>query len=61
VERLVFLGPVREVHLRGPGDWPIVALALQSQSQVLREGQSLTLSVPPEHVMVLFGKYALPR
>jgi ABC-type Fe3+/spermidine/putrescine transport system ATPase subunit len=61
VERLVFLGPIREVHLRGPGDWPIVALALQSHSQSLREGQSLTLSVPPEHVMVLFGKYALPR
>jgi ABC-type Fe3+/spermidine/putrescine transport system ATPase subunit len=61
VERLVFLGGVRQVHVRGPGDWPIVALALQSQSQTLREGQSLTLSVPPEQVIVLLGKYALPR
>ena len=61
VERLVFLGEVRQVHLRGPGDWPIMALALQSQSQALREGQSLTLSVPPEQVVVLLGKYALGR
>ena len=61
VERLVFLGETRQVHLRGPGDWPIVALTLQSQSQGLREGQSLTLSVPPEQVVVLLGKYALPR
>jgi ABC-type Fe3+/spermidine/putrescine transport system ATPase subunit len=61
VERLVFLGDVRQVHLRGPGDWPIVALTLQSQSQTLREGQGLTLSVPPEHVVVLVGKYAVPR
>jgi ABC-type Fe3+/spermidine/putrescine transport system ATPase subunit len=61
VERLVFLGAVRQVHVRGPGNWPIVALALQSQSQGLREGQSLTLSVPPEQVVVLLGKYATPR
>jgi ABC-type Fe3+/spermidine/putrescine transport system ATPase subunit len=61
VERLVFLGEVRQVHVRGPGDWPIVAVALQCQSQGLREGQSLTLSVPPEQVIVLLGKYAVPR
>ena len=61
IERLVFLGEVRQVHLRGPGDWPLTALALQSLSQHLREGQSLTLSVTPEHVVVLLGKYAIPR
>ncbi len=61
VERLVFLGEVRQVHLRAPNDWPIVALALQSLSQTLREGQSLTLAVPPEQVVVLPGKYAVPR
>jgi hypothetical protein len=61
IERLVFLGEVRQVHLRGPGDWPVVALTLQSQSQNLREGQSLTISVPPELVVVLLGKYAVPR
>lgn len=61
VERLVFLGGVRRVDLRGPGDWPVFALTLQSQSQALREGQSLTVSVPPEHVVVLPGKYAVPR
>ncbi|HMB08069.1 MAG TPA: ABC transporter ATP-binding protein [Isosphaeraceae bacterium] len=61
IQRLVFLGEVRQVHLRGPGDWPVLALALQSQSHHLREGQSLTLSVPPEHVVVLLGKYAVPR
>ena len=59
VERLVFLGEVRQVHLRGPGDWPVLISVLQSQSQGLREGQSLTLSVPPEHVVVLPGKFAL--
>ena len=58
VERLVFQGESRQVHLRGPGDRPLLALALQSQSQGLREGQSVTLSVPPEHVVVLPGKYA---
>ena len=61
VERLVFLGAVRQVHLRGPGDWPVIATALQSQSQGLREGQGLTLSVAPEHVVVLPGKYALTK
>ena len=59
VERQVFLGPSREVHLRGPGDWPILAIALQSQSNGLREGQSLSVSVPPESVVVLPGKYAI--
>jgi ABC-type Fe3+/spermidine/putrescine transport system ATPase subunit len=59
VERLVFLGEVRQVHLRGPNDWPVVALTLQSQSQGLREGQSLTVHVTPEHVIVLPAKYAL--
>jgi ABC-type Fe3+/spermidine/putrescine transport system ATPase subunit len=61
VERLVFLGAVRQVHLRGPGDWPAVAVALQSQSQSLREGQSLTVSVAPEHVVVLIGRYPAGR
>ena len=55
------LGEVRQVHLRGPSDWPVIALALQSQSQGLREGQSLTFSVPPELVVVLQGKYAIPK
>ena len=61
VERLVFLGETRLIHLRGPGDWPVLALALQSQSQTLREGQGLTVSVPPEHVVVLPGKFAVNR
>lgn len=45
--------------VRGPGDWPIMVSVLQSQSQGLREGQSFTLSVAPEHVVVLPGKFAL--
>jgi ABC-type Fe3+/spermidine/putrescine transport system ATPase subunit len=61
VERLVFLGETRQVFLRGPGEWPIVCTALQSQSQSLREGQGLTLAVAPDHVVVLPGKYAVPR
>jgi ABC-type Fe3+/spermidine/putrescine transport system ATPase subunit len=61
IERLVFLGEVRQVYLRGPGDWPIIALTLQSHSQHLREGQSITLSVPPDLVIVLLGKYAVSK
>ena len=59
VERIIFRGELRQIHARGPGDWPIVVSALQSQSQTLREGQSLTLSVAPEHVVVLPGKFAV--
>jgi ABC-type Fe3+/spermidine/putrescine transport system ATPase subunit len=59
VERLVFLGEVRQVHLRGSNDWPVIALALQSQSQGIREGQSLTVHVIPDHVIVLPARYAL--
>ena len=58
LERQDFLGETRRIHLRGPGDWPVIALALQGQSQGLREGQSLTVSVPPDRVIVLPGKYA---
>ena len=46
------------VMLRGPGDWPITALALQGQLVGLREGQGVTASVTPEFVVVLPGKYA---
>ncbi len=59
VERLVFLGEVRQVHLRGPNEWPVIALALQSHSQSVREGQSLTIHVLAEHVIVLPAKYAI--
>jgi len=58
LERQTFLGDVRQVDLRGPGDWPVSALALQSQSGGLREGQGVTASVAPEMVVVLPGKYA---
>jgi ABC-type Fe3+/spermidine/putrescine transport system ATPase subunit len=58
VERLVFLGEVRQIHLRAANDWPVVALALQSQSQSLREGQGLTVHVRPDHVVVLASKFA---
>ncbi len=58
LERQTFLGEVRQVDLRGPGDWPITALALQGQAVGLREGQGVTASVPPELVVVLPGKFA---
>lgn len=61
LERQEFLGEVRRVHLRGPGDWPIIALALQGQSRGLREGQGLTVSLPPDQVIVLPGRSAIPR
>lgn len=59
IERIEFRGELRQIHARGPGDWPIMFSAIQSQSQSLREGQSLTLSVAPENVVVLPGKFAL--
>ncbi len=59
IERIIFRGEIRQIHARGPGEWPITVSALQSQSQNLREGQSLTLSVAPEHVVVLPGKFAV--
>jgi ABC-type Fe3+/spermidine/putrescine transport system ATPase subunit len=59
VERIIFRGELRQIHARGPGDWPIIVCALQSQSQSLREGQSLTLAVAPEHVVVLAGKFSV--
>src|SRR5262249_49175686 len=61
LERQVFLGELREIHLRGPNDWPVTALALQSQSGGLREGQSLTVSVPSEFVIVLPSRFATAR
>lgn len=59
VERIVFRGEIRQVHARGPGDWPILVSVLQGQAPAFREGQSLTVSVAPEHVVVLPGKFAL--
>src|SRR6185437_360386 len=32
VERIVFRGGIRQVHARGPGDWPVLISVLQSQS-----------------------------
>ena len=54
-----FEAPIRQVDLRGPGDWPVTARVLQNQSAGLREGQSLTLSVSPEFVTLLPGKFAV--
>jgi ABC-type Fe3+/spermidine/putrescine transport system ATPase subunit len=59
VERIIFKGELRQFQARGPGDWPIAVAAIQSQSQHVREGQSLTLAVAPEHVVVLPGKFAV--
>jgi ABC-type Fe3+/spermidine/putrescine transport system ATPase subunit len=60
LERLVVLGETRHVLLRGPGDWPVTALTLTSQSPNLREGQGLTVSVPPSLVIILPSKFAAP-
>jgi ABC-type Fe3+/spermidine/putrescine transport system ATPase subunit len=61
IERVVFRGEIRQIHTRGPGDWPIMVSALQSQSQNVREGQVVTLSVAPEHVVVLPGKFTVGK
>jgi ABC-type Fe3+/spermidine/putrescine transport system ATPase subunit len=59
IERIIFRGDTRQVELRGPNDWPITVSILQCQFQGLREGQSLTLSVSPEFVTILPGKFAV--
>ena len=59
IERIIFHGGSREVLLRGPGDWPVTAVVFQSRSAQLREGQTVTLSVAPEHVTLLMGKFAV--
>lgn len=59
VERIEFRGLLRHIHLRGPGDWPVLVSVLQAHTQGIREGQSLTISVSPEHVVVLPGKFAV--
>jgi ABC-type Fe3+/spermidine/putrescine transport system ATPase subunit len=61
LERQVFQGEVRVVYLRAPNEWPVQAFALQSQSSGLREGQSLTVSVAPEFVIVLPSRFAAAR
>ncbi len=58
IDRKVFSGELRRIHLRGPGDWPLVAHVLQSQSSNLREGQSVTVHVSPEQVVILQGRFA---
>ncbi|WP_435019395.1 ABC transporter ATP-binding protein [Tundrisphaera sp. TA3] len=59
IERVVFQGETRQIHLRGPNEWPVLALALQSQPTSLREGQTLTVSVSPESIIVLPAKHAI--
>ncbi|APW60031.1 ABC transporter ATP-binding protein [Paludisphaera borealis] len=59
IERIVFHGGSREILLRGPGDWPVTAVAPQCHSANVREGQTVTLSVAPEHVTLLMGKFAV--
>ena len=39
----------------------MLALALQSQPLPFREGQTLTISVPPDYVVVLPAKHAVPE
>lgn len=60
IDRMVLLGATRQVYLRGPGHWPVMALALQAPSDSLREGQALTVSVAPEFVVVLPSRAARP-
>jgi ABC-type Fe3+/spermidine/putrescine transport system ATPase subunit len=61
IERQVLLGAIRQLSLRGPGDWPLAVTALQAQSDGLREGQTLTLWVAPDFVVLLPSKSSAPR
>ena len=57
LERTVLLGGVRQVHLIGPGDQPLLALAFQNQVDGLRDGASLTVAVAPDRVIVLPSRH----
>jgi ABC-type Fe3+/spermidine/putrescine transport system ATPase subunit len=56
LQRQEFLGELRQVHLLGPHDHPLLALALQHQTTQLRDGQGVTVSVLPDQVAVLVHK-----
>ena len=52
IERIIFRGDLRQIDApRTRATGRSRSRVLQSQSQGLREGQSLTLSVAPEHVV----------
>lgn len=59
LERIIFRGELCHVHARAKGDWPVTLAPLQSQAKDLREGQSVTLAVAPENVVVLPGRFAV--
>ncbi len=59
LERILFRGELCHVHARAKGDWPVIFAPLQSQAKDLREGQSATLAVAPENVVVLPGRFAV--
>ncbi len=58
LDRSTFEGELVRLQCRGPGDCPLEVLCLQSQLGDLRPGQGVTLSVLPEHVVVLPGRFA---
>lgn len=57
LERQVFLGDQRQIHLLGPGDQPILALALENPLEPFRDGQTVTVAVPPERVVVMPNRF----
>ncbi len=61
VDKVEFQGELQRIELRGPGDWSIWAVSLPGPSRHLEEGQSLTVSVHPEAVVVLPSALALAR
>jgi ABC-type Fe3+/spermidine/putrescine transport system ATPase subunit len=55
-DRQEFLGALWQVHLRGPGEWPLFALAPPLHVGAARPGQNLTIGLATEHVVVLAGR-----
>jgi iron(III) transport system ATP-binding protein len=53
VERVAFLGEILYVHLRADGQVPLLALGLQGGWHRWQPGATVTLTVPPEQVVVL--------
>jgi len=59
LDRVIFTGAFCQVHAHGKGDVPITIAPLQWQTRDLKPGHHLTLSVAPEHVVVLPGRFAV--
>jgi ABC-type sulfate/molybdate transport systems ATPase subunit len=48
-------GPLCRVEVRGPGEWNGLVFLLRNVAQMLRDGQSVTASIPPDSAFIVPG------